>query len=58
MKGRKDFQLNIKQQFTIQAVLLKLKHPKTFRIQPYIQKAGDAGDISPPIFWIFRQILG
>ena len=25
---------------------------------PYIQKVGDAGDISRPIFWIFRQILG
>ena len=24
----------------------------------YLQKASDAGDISPPIFWIFRQILG
>ena len=24
----------------------------------YILKVGDAGDISPPIFWIFRQILG
>ena len=24
----------------------------------YMQKAGDTGDISPPIFWIFRQILG
>ena len=26
--------------------------------ETYIQKAGDAGDISPPIFGIFRQILG
>ena len=24
----------------------------------YIQKAGDASDTLPPIFWIFRQILG
>ena len=24
----------------------------------YIRKASDAGDISPPIFWIFRQIQG
>ena len=24
----------------------------------YFLKASDAGDISPPIFWIFRQILG
>ena len=25
-------------------------------LDAYILKAGDAGDISPPIFWIFRQI--
>ena len=24
----------------------------------YILKVGDAGDISTPYFWIFRQILG
>ena len=25
---------------------------------PYMQKAGDRGDISPQFFWIFRKILG
>ena len=27
-------------------------------VLPYFLKASDAGDISPPFFWIFRQILG
>ena len=26
--------------------------------QTYMEKTSDAGDMSPPIFWIFRQILG
>ena len=28
------------------------------KAKAYMEKTGDAGDISPPIFWIFRQILG
>jgi len=27
-------------------------------VEPYIPKVSDAGDISPPFFWISRQILG
>ena len=27
-------------------------------LKAYMEKTRDAGDISPPIFWIFRQILG
>ena len=40
------------------SLLDKGKDEKEEHIWAYIQKAGDAGDISPPIFWIFRQILG
>ena len=42
---------------TIQKVFNSNKIPSNTQ-QPYILKVGDAGDISPPIFWIFRQILG
>ena len=32
--------------------------PKYSTLSSYFLKASDAGDISPPIYWIFRQILG
>ena len=38
--------------------LWQLMATYTTRRCTYMRKAGDTGDISPPIFWIFRQILG
>ena len=39
-------------------ILAKLTRNIGGVFQPYILKAGDRGDRSPPIFFIFRQNLG
>ena len=38
--------------------LAKLQRVGAAIMSPYIQKAGDPGDKTPPIFWTLRQILG